>query len=107
MPEAGEVIWVDLNPTLGCEQAGHRPCLVLTPSSYNNKTNLAVACAMTTAQKGYPFEVTMPDGGIILVDQLKTLDWRSRKAKSKGVFAPPKVLQQVRALLGTLLRIGS
>ena len=98
------MIWVDLNPTLGHEQAGRRPCLVLTPQSYNSKTSLVVACAMTNQRKGYPFEVHMPDGGVVLADQLKTLDWRARRAKPKEV-ATPDVLQQVRALLGTLLEI--
>jgi mRNA interferase MazF len=52
-----------------------RAALVLSPSSYNGKTSLVVACAMTTKRKGYPFEVEMPDGGIVLADQVRCLDW--------------------------------
>lgn len=104
IPTAGDVIWVDLNPTVGHEQAGKRPALVLSPSSYNDKTSLLLACAMTHEVKGYPFEVLMPDGGVVLADQVKCLDWRFRNAQSKDT-APPDVLQRVKVLLGTLLQI--
>ena len=104
VPEAGDVIWIDLAPTVGHEEAGKRPALVLSPSSYNQKTGLVIACAMTTEKKGYPFEVGMPDGGIVLADQVRCLDWRFRNARPKDT-APPEVVKQVRVLLGTLLQI--
>jgi mRNA interferase MazF len=104
VPTAGDVIWVDLNPTVGHEQAGKRPALVLSPSSYNEKTSLLIACAMTTEVKGYPFEVAMPDGVVVLADQVKCLDWRFRNAQPKDV-APTEVLQRVKVVLGTLLQI--
>jgi mRNA interferase MazF len=104
VPGAGDIIWIDLHPGMGHEQTGKRPALVLSPSSYNSKTSLVVACAMTTQKKGYPFEVEMPDGGVVLADQVRSLDWRFRNAQPKDT-APPKVLKQVRILLGTLLQI--
>jgi mRNA interferase MazF len=104
VPTAGDIIWVDLNPTVGHEQAGKRPALVLSPSSYNEKTSLLIACAMTTEVKGYPFEVAMPDGVVVLADQVKCLDWRFRNAQPKDV-APTEVLQRVKVVLGTLLQI--
>jgi mRNA interferase MazF len=104
VPTAGDVIWVDLNPTVGHEQAGKTPALVLSPSSYNEKTSLLIACAMTTQVKGYPFEVLMPDGAVVLADQVKCLDWRFRNAQPKDV-APTEVLQRVKVVLGTLLQI--
>lgn len=105
VPDAGDVIWVDLDPAVGHEQSGKRPALVLSPSSYNEKTSLVVACAMTTRRKGYPFEVEMPDG-IVLADQVRCLDWRFRNARLKET-APPEVLKQVRLLLGTLLQFNT
>ena len=104
VPDAGDVIWVDLNPTVGHEQAGKHPALVLSPASYNERTGMVVACPMTTEKKGYPFEVEMPDGGIVLADQIRCLDWRFRNAQPKDT-APPEVVKQVRVLLGTLLQI--
>jgi mRNA interferase MazF len=104
IPNAGDVIWIDLNPTVGHEMAGKHPALVLSPSSYNAKTGLLVACAMTSHKKGYPFEVEMPDGGIVLADQVRCLDWRFRNAQPKDT-APPEVIKRVLILLGTLLQV--
>ena len=104
VPDSGDVIWIDLDPTVGHEEAGKRPALVLSPSSYNEKTSLVVACAMTTKKKGYPFEVEMLDGGIVLADQVRCLDWRVLNAKPQDT-APPEVVKRVLILLGTLLQI--
>lgn len=104
VPDAGDVIWVDLDPTVGHEEAGKHPALVLSPSSYNQKTSLVIACAMTSKKKGYPFEVEMPDGGVVLSDQVRCLDWKFRNAQPKDT-APDEVVKQVRVLIGTLLQI--
>jgi mRNA interferase MazF len=84
VPARGDVIWITLNPRVGHEQAGRRPALVLSPSSYNGKVGLAILCPVTSQVKGYPFEVAIPFGlklgGVILADQVKSLDWRLRKA---------------------------
>ncbi|MFO7628411.1 MAG: type II toxin-antitoxin system PemK/MazF family toxin, partial [Prochlorococcaceae cyanobacterium] len=67
------------------KNAGRRPALVLSPKSYNGKVGLALCCPVTSTIKGYPFEVQLPDeyavSGVILSDQLKSLDWRSRNVK--------------------------
>ena len=84
VPRHGDMVWITLNPQSGHEQTGRRPALVISPESYNRKTGLAVFCPITSQVKGYPFEVTIPDGlpvgGVILADQVKNLDWRVRKA---------------------------
>ncbi len=84
-PERGDVIWITMNPGVGHEQSGRRPALVLSPGSYNSKVGLAILCPIPGQVKGYPFEVAVPDGlpvqGVILSDQAKSLDWRSRGAE--------------------------
>ncbi len=98
IPDAGDVVWLNFSPQAGHEQAGHRPALVLTPSTYNAKTSLMICCPMTTQIKNHPFEVLI--GGsppsVILADQVKSLDWRVRKAKRKGTISPDE-LAEVRA----------
>src|SRR3990172_2035889 len=88
IPERGDIVWIQLNPQAGHEQAGHRPALVLSPAKYNRRTGLMLCCPITTKVKGYPFEVITEDAsgieGAILADQVKCLDWRARKAKKKG-----------------------
>src|SRR5258708_291821 len=104
VPDAGDIVWMHFSPQAGHEQAGHRPALVLSPSSYNRKTSLAVCCPMTTQLKGYPFEVVVTETppSAVLADQVKSLDWRARGAVRKG-RVPEAVLEEVRAKLRALI----
>ncbi|MEB3302877.1 MAG: endoribonuclease MazF [Cyanobacteriota bacterium] len=85
VPDRGDLVWLEFTPQAGSEQRGRRPALVLSPKIYNGKVGLALFCPVTSTIKGYPFEVQLPDGsavsGVVLSDQLKSLDWRSRKVK--------------------------
>ena len=97
VPARGDLVWLQFNPQAGHEQAGQRPAVVISPSSYNRRVGLAVCCPITSQVKGYPFEVLLPQGlgveGAILSDQLKSLDWRVRKARRIG-SVPADVLQE-------------
>ena len=86
VPEVGDIVWLAFDPQAGHEQAGHRPALVLSPSTYNSKTGLMLCCPMTSQVKGYPFEVLIAGArpSVALADQIKSLDWIARKAKHKG-----------------------
>ena len=57
--------------------------MVLSPAIYNGRSGLAVFAPITNQVKGYPFEVSIPSGlavtGVVLADQLKSLDWKARK----------------------------
>jgi len=107
VPESGDLIWITFNPQAGHEQAGHRPALVLSPKSYNRKVGLAILCPITSQIKGYPFEVLVPEGlqvkGAILSDQVKSLDWRARKAKFSCKL-PSEQFNEVVKKIGTLIR---
>ncbi|MDO8542166.1 MAG: endoribonuclease MazF [Opitutaceae bacterium] len=85
VPRRGDVVWLTFDPQAGREQAGRRPAFVLSPQAYNRKTGLFLACPITSKVKGYPFEVALPDDlrvtGVILADQVKSLDWNVRKAE--------------------------
>ena len=97
IPEAGDIVWLQFNPQAGHEQAGHRPALVLSPAKYN-KIGLMLCCPMTTKLRGYPFEVVIdgPQTSAALADQVKSLDWKVRKAKRKGQVTSTE-LAEVRA----------
>ncbi len=98
VPDAGDIVWLLFEPQAGREQAGHRPALVISPAAYNGKTGLMRCCPMTTQIKGYPFEVVIAGArsGVVLADQVKSLDWRARKATRKG-RASAAELSEVRA----------
>ena len=106
VPDRGDVVWLEFNPQAGSEQAGHRPALVVSPQAYNRKVGLALVCPITSRVRGYPFEVELPAGlgveGAILCDQIKSLDWRARRAKSFGSVLEG-VLQEVTARISALV----
>lgn len=106
VPESGDIVWLHFDPRAGHEQAGHRPALVLSPARYNGPRGMMLCCPMTTRIKGYPFEVIVSDDppSAILADQIKSLEWRARKAKLKGKVSP-EVLADTRAKLKALLQI--
>jgi len=108
IPERGDIVWLEFNPQAGYEQSGHRPALVVSPRTYNEKVGLALFCPITSNVKGYPFEVVLPEkhkvSGAILSDQIKSLDWRMRKAK-RMACAPQNVLEEVLAKILTILGI--
>lgn len=106
VPRRGDVVWLTFNPQAGHEQTGRRPAVVLSPLAYNAKVGLALLCPITSAIKGYPFEVNLPLNlpvtGVILADQVKSLDWRAREAEF--ICALPdavtrEVLQKISLLL--------
>lgn len=105
-PKQGDVVWLSFTPQTGHEQAGYRPALTLSPESYNRKAGLALFCPITTKAKGYPFEVPLPEGlkvsGVVLSDQVKSLDWQARGARFSGKI-PAKVLAEVTGRLEALL----
>jgi len=108
VPGAGDVVWLEFDPQAGHEQAGHRPALVVSPASYNAKTGLMVCCPMSTRIKGHPFEVVAEVDGTasaVLSDQVKSLDWKVRKAKKKGAVSLV-VMVHVRAKIKALLAIA-
>ncbi len=105
VPERGDIVWLDFDPQAGHEQKGKRPAVVLSPGLYNRKTGLAIFCPITGHEKGYPFEVKINSKkitGVILSDQVKSLDWKVRNAEYIFSVSKPvieEVLQKVNLLL--------
>lgn len=104
VPDCGDIVWLQVTPQAGHEQAGHWPALVMSPALYNKKAGLMLCCPLTTQIKGYPFEVLI--GGrspsAVLADQIKSLDWVARGAKKKGKVSYSE-LNEVRAKIMALL----
>lgn len=102
MPQRGEIVWLQFDPQAGHEQAGLRPALVVSSAAYNGKVGLALLCPITNRVKGYPFEVALPPGlkttGVVLADQVKSLDWRARSARRIAIVPPAVVLEVLNKL---------
>ncbi len=106
VPNRGDIVYLDFNPTKGHEQRGHRPAFVLSPRNYNAKSSLALFIPITKQQKGYPFEVLLPSElqiqGVILVDQIKCLDWKARNVQFVELV-PEGVVEEVQAKIEPLI----
>lgn len=106
IPNRGDIVWTDFDPQAGREQAGSRPAIVLSRQAFNVSSGLAICCPITGRKKGYPFEVPLPAGleiyGVVLVDQIRSIDWRVREVEFK-TKAPEPVLDEVLERLETLL----
>lgn len=108
IPQRGDIVWIDLDPSQGSEIKKTRPALVISPFSYNEKVGLALLCPITSHKKGYPFEVELPPGGnisgVILSDHIKSLDWKARKAKFEGKVST-KIVNEVIEKISVLIEI--
>ncbi|EDY5736369.1 endoribonuclease MazF [Salmonella enterica] len=105
VPDSGDIIWIDLDPVAGHEQGGHRPAVVLSPFSYNNKVGLLLCVPCTTKSKDYPFEVEISGerDGVALADQVTCVDWRARKVTKKGTVSTSELADiraKTKALIG-------
>ncbi len=105
-PDRGDLVWLDFSPGSGHEQLGKRPALCLSVKEYNEKTGLALFCACTSVIKGYPYEVPIAGTdqiqGVVLADQIKSLDWKARNI-SFIASLPDAHLIDVIAKFATLL----
>ena len=107
VPERGDIVKMSFDPQSGHEQAGWRPALVVSPALYNRASRLALMCPITLRARAYPFEVRLPAGlgitGVVLADQIRSLDWRARRARL-AARAPGAVVREVLARLEPLVR---
>lgn len=102
VPRKGDFVAVTFDPQSGDEQHGRRPALVVSNDLFNKATGLCIACPVTNARHDYPFHVSIPEGqdvtGVVMVEQVKSIDFRSRGVKRLGT-APEPVLQEVLTIL--------
>ena len=106
VPEPGDFIFLDFQPQAGHEQAGRRPALVISPRIFNERTGFAIVCPVTNTVRGWPFEALIPPQasitGVVLADQVRSLDWRARGAGFHSK-APRDTFTQALALVKSII----
>lgn len=106
MVGAGELVWVDFDPSFGHEQSGRRPALVVSDGAYNQTSSFILVCPITRNPKPWPFKISLSGrsslDGQVLVDQIKAIDKRRVIAPAIGKIDEP-LLSEVRGLLASLL----
>jgi mRNA interferase MazF len=109
MPNAGDLIWTDFDPTLGREQAGRRPALVVSPAAFTENTGLTVVCPITSRVRPFPTSVVLPTGlpisGEVLTSHIRSIDTTARPIRYAGAAIPSQVAQLVRARLDAFITI--
>ena len=107
VPRRGDIIWVNMTPQAGREQAGRRPAVVLTPEKYNGRVGLAIVCPITSKVKGFPFEVVIPPmlkiEGAVLADHVRSIDWQARDAEYVSAL-PEETMNEVTNRILLLLK---
>lgn len=107
VPQAGDIVWVDLRPTLGREQSGVRPAIVLSDLAFHLRNATAIICPITRNVSPWPTKILLPDGlgvsGAVLLDQIRCVDRSSRGFRRVGAV-PSDLLLRIR--LGIMELIG-
>jgi mRNA interferase MazF len=108
-PEAGDLIWVDLDPRVGREQSGRRPALVVSPGEFWKVTGLAMICPITKKIRPFPTSVVLPEGlktfGEILISNVRCIDTEARCIEPVGESVPLEILTEVRLKIGVIAGI--
>jgi mRNA interferase MazF len=106
IPDRGDIVFLDFNPIKGHEQRDYRPAFIISPAGYSDRSSLALFLPITSQQKGYPFEVLLPEDlqthGVILADQIKSLDWQARQIKFIETVSAT-VIAEVQAKISPLI----
>ncbi|HEX3882073.1 MAG TPA: type II toxin-antitoxin system PemK/MazF family toxin [Stellaceae bacterium] len=109
VPDTGDLIWTDFDPTKGREQAGRRPALVVSPATFTESTGLAIVCPVTSRVRLFPSSVVLPDGlpvsGEILLSHIRSIDTDGRPVRFAGAAVPAETARLVRAKLDALIAI--
>jgi mRNA interferase MazF len=109
IPDTGDLIWTDFDPTKGREQASRRPALVVSPATFTESTGLAIVCPVTSRIRPFPSSVVLPDGlpvsGEILLSHIRSIDIEARPVRFAGSAIPADTARLVRARLDALIAI--
>ena len=109
LPDAGDLIWTQFDPTRGREQAGRRPALVVSPATFTDYTGLAIVCPITSRIRPFPTSVVLPlnlpVSGEILTSHIRSLDTQARPIRYTGAAVPSDIAELVRSKLSTFITI--
>lgn len=109
VPRRGDLIRLDFDPSAGHEQRGTRPALVLSPEAFN-RFGLVLSCPVTRGgafARGQAWTVALSGAGlstdgVVLCNQVRTMDWRERHAQFIEA-APAELVADVLARVATLI----
>jgi mRNA interferase MazF len=109
LPDTGDLIWTDFDPTKGREQAGRRPALVISSAEFSENTGFAVVCPITSRIRPFPTSVVLPSGlpisGEVLTSHVRSIDIEARPVRYAGGAVSAETARLVRAKLESFITI--
>jgi mRNA interferase MazF len=109
VPEAGDIVWTDLDPRTGREQGRRRPVLIVSEKAFYQAARLLIVCPITSRIRPFNSSVVLPSGfpikGEILTSHVRSLDVLARPLHFSGASAPAATLAEVRGKLAALCGI--
>ena len=109
IPEQGDLIWLDFDPSSGNEIMKRRPAFVISKKAFNEHTRMAIVAPVTSTIRGIKLEVVLSHetktDGAVLIYQLKSIDFVHRNA----IFiekAPVQIVEQVSSIAQLLVRFN-
>jgi mRNA interferase MazF len=105
----GDILWADLNPTRGHEQAGLRPVLILSEDIFNNRSGTVIAIALTSQPQRAGFPLTLelssprlPKRSWAKISQVRTLSVQrlGKKIGKASVEELDQIVEGLNELIG-------
>lgn len=85
IPKQGDIVYLDFDPTIGHEQAGYRPAVVLSHNIFNEHTGMIFVCPITSNTKEFPTHYLLEDcqkiKGSVLCEHMRSVDYDARYIK--------------------------
>ena len=104
IPEQGDIVVLTFDPQSGYEQKGRRPAVIVSNKVFNRHLGLAFACPITNTKRDFPFHIKVDSNritGFIMVEQMKSIDYKSRKIKFIEK-AKQDTVDEILAILGSI-----
>lgn len=105
IPQKGDLVWINFDPTIGREQKGLRPAIIVSQNVFNKKSSLTYVCPITSVAKNYPYRIkitTKNIKGFIMIEHLKSIDWQGRKLKFVEK-APLEIIESVKNCIDAII----
>ena len=82
IPKQGDIVFLDFNPTIGHEQKGFRPAVVISNNIFNINTKMIMICPITSNEKEFPTHYKLEDTkkvhGAVLCEHIRSIDYEIR-----------------------------
>ena len=108
-PDAGDIIWTDLDPPTGREQGGQRPAVVLSHKALYLASRFVIVCPVTRRIRPFASSVVLPEGlstiGEVLTTHVRSIDTMNRPVRFSGERVPASTLAELRMKLAVLVGI--